>query len=155
MATLSQIAHRCDDAIAQARRELVTAVRSAHAVGRTQAEIAHEIGRSQPEVSRLLRFHGTTPRAMALRKHRTEVLGLIKQAGGAGVRVFGSVATGEDHDGSDIDLLVDLPSTLGLLNVAKLERLVSDVVGIPVDIVPTDDLRPDCKDRVLKEAVPL
>ena len=76
-------------------------------------------------------------------------------AGSSNVRVFGSVATGQDHNGSDIDLLIDLPPTMGFLKVARLERLVSEVVGIPVDIVPTDDLRPDFKDRVLGEAVAL
>ncbi len=121
----------------------------------TQAEIAREIGRSQPEVSRLLRFHGTSPRAMALRQHRGEVARRIKQAGGSNVRVFGSVATGEDQEGSDIDLLVDLPPTVGLLKIARLERLLSDVVGIPVDVVPQDDLRADFRDRVLGEAVSL
>jgi hypothetical protein len=70
-----------------------------------QAEIARRIGRSQPEVSRLLHFHGTSPRAMALRRNRDVVRRLVRDAGGRNVRVFGSVATGTDHDGSDIDLL--------------------------------------------------
>jgi predicted nucleotidyltransferase len=155
MSTLAQVARRSDAAVERARRELVDAVRAAHAAGRTQAEIAQEIGRSQPEVSRLLRFHGTSPRAMALRKHRAGVIGLVQEVGGANVRVFGSVATGQDHDDSDIDLLVDLPPTMGLLKVARLERLVSELVGIPVDIVPRDDLLPDFKERALGEAVPL
>lgn len=155
MPTLAQVARRSDAAVDQARRELVAAVRAAHAAGMTQADIAQEIGRSQPEVSRLLRFHGTSPRARALRKHRSSIANLVKGAGGSNLRVFGSVATGQDHDGSDIDLLVDLPPNIGLLKVARLERLVSEVVGIPVDIVPSDDLRPDFRDRVLREAVAL
>lgn len=155
MSTLAEIARRSDAAVELARRELVAAVREAHASGMTQAEIATQIRRSQPEVSRLLRFHGTGPRAMALRKHRTEVLQLVEAAQGSNVRVFGSVATDQDHEGSDIDLLVDLPPTMGLLKVARLERRVSELVGIPVDIVPTDDLRPDFRERVLREAAPL
>lgn len=155
MSELSEIARRCDEAVARSRRELVAAVREAHAGGMTQTEIAHEIGRSQPEVSRLLRFHGTGPRAVALRKHRIDIINLVAEAGGANVRVFGSVATGEDGPDSDIDLLIDLPATTGLLKVARLERLVSEAVGIPVDVVPSDDLRPDFASRVLKEAVPL
>ncbi len=92
---------------------------------------------------------------MALRKQRAGVIKLVREVGGADVRVFGSVATGLDHDGSDIDLLVDLPPAMGLLKIARLERLVSEMVGIPVDIVPRDDLRPDLKERVHGEAVPL
>lgn len=154
-AKLAEIARLADAAMATARAELVGAVRQAAGAGMTQTEIAKAIGRSQPEVSRLLHFHGTSPRAMALRKHRVDICHLIHDAGGSNVRVFGSVATGEDTDDSDIDLLIDLPSTIGLLKVARLERQVSEIVGMPVDLVPQDDLRPDIKRRVLAEAVPL
>ena len=75
----------------------------------TQAQIAAAIGRSQPEVSRLLRFHGITPSAMRLRRKRAEIIGQVKAAGGSNVRVFGSVASGRDHEQSDIDLLFTMP----------------------------------------------
>jgi predicted nucleotidyltransferase len=121
----------------------------------TQAEIAEEIGRSQPEVSRLLRFHGTSPRARALRRHRSDVRRLIKEAGGSNVRVFGSVATGTDHDGSDVDLLFAMERPLSLLGLGRLERQIADLVELPVDLVPDSALRPELRDRVLAEAVPL
>jgi predicted nucleotidyltransferase len=121
----------------------------------TQAEIAEEIGRSQPEVSRLLRFHGTSPRARALRRHRSDVRRLVKEAGGTNVRVFGSVATGTDHDGSDIDLLFTMERPLSLLALGRLERQIADLVELPVDLVPDSALRPELRDRVLAEAVPL
>ena len=37
------------------------------------------------------------------------------------MRVFGSVANGLDHEGSDIDLLVDLPDGTSLLRIAGLQ----------------------------------
>lgn len=141
--------------MARARAELVRAVRAAAAEGMTQAEIAEEIGRSQPEVSRLLRFHGTSPRARALRRHRSDVRRLIKEAGGSNVRVFGSVATGTDHDGSDVDLLFAMERPLSLLGLGRLERQIADLVELPVDLVPDSALRPELRDRVLAEAVPL
>jgi predicted nucleotidyltransferase len=155
MSQLSDLAQALDEALGTARKSLIEAVRDAHRDGMTQTAIAQEIGRSQPEVSRLLHFHGTSPRAMALRKHRIDVYHLVADAGGSNIRVFGSVATGQDRDGSDIDLLIDLPSEVGLFAVSRLERLVSEVVGLPVDVVPLSDLRPEFKDRVLQEAVPL
>ncbi len=155
MSELSEIARRCDEAVARARRELVAAVREAHAGGMTQAEIAQEIGRSQPEVSRLLRFHGTGPRAAALRKHRADIIWLVKEAGGSNVRVFGSVATGEDGPDSDIDLLFDPVAPIGLMGLARLQRRIGDVVGFDVDIVPEDDLIPVIKERVRRQAVSL
>jgi predicted nucleotidyltransferase len=155
MSVLAEVAHRSDQAVAQARAELVRAVRRAAAEGMTQAQIAREIGRSQPEVSRLLRFHGASSRAMTLRHHRDEVRRLIKEAGGGNVRVFGSLATGADHEESDIDLLFTMGKPLSLLALERLERQIAESVGLPVDPVPDSALRPELRDRVLAEAVPL
>lgn len=155
MSSLSQVARQSDETVARARLELVRAVRQASADGMTQAEIAREIGRSQPEVSRLLRFHGTSPRAMSLRRHRDEVRRLVHDAGGRNVRVFGSVATGDDYDGSDVDLLFTLVKPMGLMSMGRLERRLSELVGVPVDLVPESALRPEFRDRILADAVPL
>lgn len=153
--TLAEAARRADQLIAQGRGELVQAVRQASAAGMTQTQIAAEIGRSQPEVSRLLRFHGTSPLSRRLRQHAGEVKGLVGAAGGRDVRVFGSVATGQDHEGSDVDLLFTMARPLSLMQLGALERDVSQVVGCPVDLVPDTVLRPDLRDRILAEAVAL
>jgi predicted nucleotidyltransferase/predicted XRE-type DNA-binding protein len=152
---IAEIARRADEAMANARADLVGAVRQASAQGMTQTEIARAIGRSQPEVSRLLHFHGTSPRAMALRKYRTDICHLISEAGGSNVRVFGSVATGQDTEESDIDLLFRMDETLGLFALAKLEREVSALVGYEVDLVPDANIIPMMRDRILVEAVAL
>ncbi|MGB8019726.1 MAG: nucleotidyltransferase domain-containing protein, partial [Candidatus Nanopelagicales bacterium] len=138
-----------------ARAELVHAVREAARQGLTQAQIAQLIGRSQPEVSRLLRFHGRRPLALRLRRHAREVRDLIDQAGGSNVRVFGSVATGTEQAASDIDLLFDMGTPMGLMELGALERRLSELLGAPVDLIPAAALRPDLRDRVLAEAVTL
>lgn len=153
--SLAEVARRVDHRIAQARAELVRAVRQAVAAGKTQTQIAAEIGRSQPEVSRLLHFHGTSPLARRLRKHAPEIKRLVAEAGGSNVRVFGSVATGEDREDSDIDLLFAMGRPLSLMQLGALEQAVSRAVGSPVDLVPDTVLRPDFRDRVLAEAVAL
>lgn len=150
-----EVARRADRAIAEARAELVRAVRAAAAQGMTQTQIAAAIGRSQPEVSRLLRFHGRSSLARQLRSHATEIRRLVDEAGGSHVRVFGSVATEQDHEGSDIDLLFTMDSPLSLMQLGELERRISDVLGTPVDLVPESALRPEFRDRVLAEAVNL
>ena len=155
VSTLAEIARESDAAVRQAREVLVRAVREAAAAGMTQAQIAEQIGRSQPEVSRLLRFHGTTPLARRLRAARPEILRLINDAGGAQVRVFGSVARGDDDQGSDVDLLFVMRCPLSLTELGRLEDEVSAAVGVPVDLVPESSLRPALRDRALAEAVPL
>ncbi len=153
--TLAQIAERSDSAVSIARAELVRAVRKAAEEGMTQADIAREIGRSQPEVSRLLHFNGTGQRAAALRRNRAAVREVIRQAGGHNVRVFGSVASGADNDGSDIDLLFTAGKPIGLMAIGRLERQISELVGTQVDLVPDNALRPEFRRRVLAEAIQL
>ena len=80
---------------------------------------------------------------------------MIGQAGGGHVRVFGSVATGTEHAGSDIDLLLDMGTPMGLLELGALERRLSELLGSPVDLIPSAALRPDLREGVLAEAVSL
>lgn len=152
---LVDVARRSDEAVANARAELVSAVRQALAQGLTQAQIARLIGRSQPEVSRLLRFHGRSALGMQLRRQAREVRRLIGQAGGSHVRVFGSMAAGTDNEGSDIDLLFDMGTSMGLMELGALERRLADPLEAPVDLIPSVALRPDLRDQVLAQAVTL
>ena len=71
------------------------------------------------------------------------------------MRVFGSVARGEDAPSSDVDLLVDLDADVGLVALAALERELTDLLGNRVDVVPADTLKQSIRDEVLAEAIPL
>ena len=152
---LTAVARESDARVAEARARLVQAVRKASAEGLTQTQIAQQIGRSQPEVSRLLRFHGTSELSLRLRRHRSEVVRLIRLAGGRRVRVFGSVALGLDRPGSDVDLLFTMERPLSLLQLGRLESRLADLLQAPVDLVPDDALRPAVREQVLNDAVPL
>lgn len=155
MTQLAEVATAADADIRRARRTLVRAVREASRAGMTQQDIAKQIGRSQPEVSRLLHFHGSSPRARRLMASRRELIDRVTQAGGSNLRVFGSVASGTDSDGSDVDLIFDMRRPLGLFELARVERDLAAILGTPVDLVPESALRPGLRERVLAEAVPL
>jgi predicted nucleotidyltransferase len=83
------------------------------------------------------------------------VLALARERGATNVRVFGSVARGEDGPSSDIDLLVDFPQGTTLLTVIGLELALRELLGVDVDLGPADALRPEMRQRVLGEAQPL
>ncbi len=153
--TLAGVARRSDAATSRARSDLVSAVRRAAAEGLTQTQIAQQIGRSQPEVSRLLRFHGTSPLARRLRRNASRVRQIVAEAGGDRVRVFGSVATGDDRPDSDVDLLFTMGEPLSLMDLGRLEQRLEAAIGAQVDLVPDTAIRPDLRDRVLAEAVAL
>jgi uncharacterized protein len=148
-------ARAADLLYARSRKILVDAVRAGVKAGLSQRDIAAAVGRSQPEVSRLVRFHGTTPLGKELRKHRADVIRTAKEHGAHDLKVFGSVVTGKEHDKSDIDLLATFDSGVTLFDMVRLEFALGELLGVEVDVVPEKNLRPFLRDRVLKEAVPL
>jgi predicted nucleotidyltransferase/DNA-binding XRE family transcriptional regulator len=96
-----------------------------------------------------------TPLGRRLRRRRRAVIEAAAQRGAHNVRVFGSVARGEDTASSDVDLLVDLDDEVGLVALAGLTRELTELLGVNVDVVPADTLKRGIRDEVLTEAVPL
>lgn len=93
--------------------------------------------------------------SQALAAKRDHVLALVAAQGARGVRVFGSVAKGLDKEGSDLDLLVDLPRGTSLLRIVGLQLDIEDALGVKVDLCTEAALHPDLKARILAEARPL
>ena len=90
-----------------------------------------------------------------LKTRRKEILETAKRNGAIDVRVFGSVARGDDRPDSDIDFLVNLEPGRSLMDLARLLRELNTLLNHPVDVVTEAGLRPRIKSQVLKEAHPL
>ena len=90
-----------------------------------------------------------------LPQHRETIRRLVLEAGMANPRIFGSVARGEDQDGSDLDILVDPAPKTSLLELTRLERLITESMGLRVDLLTPGDLPPSFRGKVLAEAAPL
>ncbi len=90
-----------------------------------------------------------------LRAGRDEILALAEQHGAQNVRVFGSVACGEEGPESDVDLLIDMDTQRSLLDLVALWQDLQDVLGRRVDVVTERSLHWYIRDRVLREARPL
>jgi predicted nucleotidyltransferase len=71
------------------------------------------------------------------------------------VRIFGSVARGEERADSDIDVVVDVPRKTGLFALTSLEREFREILGVPVDLSVSSELRPRIKNEVERDAVAL
>lgn len=87
-----------------------------------------------------------------VKTHRDEILNIAARNGAVKVRVFGSVARGDFHEGSDIDFLVNLQAGRSLLDLARMLRELQTLLNHPVDVVTEAGLRPRIKPQVLKEA---
>ena len=144
----------------RARERFEKALTKAAGYGLSQREIASAAGVSQPYVSQVLRrrprrFVPSSPRGDRLASRRAQVIEVLEGNGLREPAVFGSVARGEDGPDSDIDLLVTIPSDIGLLQLARVEVAIEDVVGCPVDLVPRRLLAAGVRSTVERDEVPL
>ena len=71
------------------------------------------------------------------------------------LEVFGSYVLGEQRKGSDLDVLVEFSKTIDLFKYMELEEFMSKKLGVKVDLVMKDTLKPRIKDRILNEAIPV
>lgn len=69
--------------------------------------------------------------------------------------LFGSYVRGEARKGSDLDLLVEFERAPSLFRFVEMELYLSDLLGVKVDLVMKDALKPAIGRRILSEALPL
>jgi len=82
---------------------------------------------------------------------RPEILRIAAKHGARNLRLFGSVARGEERETSDVDLLAEVEDYHGQLGlIGELYQLL----GVEVDVVADPPL-PQFRDRILGEAIPL
>jgi predicted nucleotidyltransferase len=71
------------------------------------------------------------------------------------VRVFGSVLHGDDTEDSDLDLLVDPTPETTLMDIAKIQVEVAQLLSVTVDVLTPRALPDKFRQIVLQEAEPL
>jgi uncharacterized protein len=84
---------------------------------------------------------------------RRELPRLRREYGVSRLRIFGSYVRGEELPDSDLDVLVEFESPPSLFRFVTLEQELSDVLGVSVDLVMRDGLKPILGRRILDEAV--
>ena len=136
---------------------------------------AYEAGRRQPALSTLARLIEAAgydlvvdirrkPRRLSrlsgpvgrkVRRKRHELVAAAAAHDVTNLRVFGSVARGEDRPDSDLDLLADLPPGMGLLGLGRVQADLEAILGSRVDLVPAGDLKPGVSARAQRDLVAL
>ena len=85
-----------------------------------------------------------------LRQHQRS---LIERYHIASLGVFGSYVRNEQHDGSDLDVLVTFTQTPSLFTLVALEDELQNLLGTPVDVVLKSSLKPHIGQQILREVV--
>ena len=71
------------------------------------------------------------------------------------IALFGSYVRGEQRPESDLDVLVTFRSPPSLFEFVQLECFLSDMLGVKVDLVMKEALKPRIGKHILREAVPV
>ena len=89
-----------------------------------------------------------------LSKHTNELTAFCKANQIIKLSLFGSYLNDEYTDESDLDLLVEFEqdNRYGLLDVARIERELSEILGKKVDLRTPEELSRYFRDKVVKEA---
>jgi predicted nucleotidyltransferase len=89
-----------------------------------------------------------------LQERREEILEMALKHGAFNVRVFGSVARGEETENSDIDFLInyDINKISSWFPVGLIHDL-EDLLGRKVDVVTETGLKERIRDRVLQDCI--
>ena len=91
----------------------------------------------------------------SLAMHRDEVIEIIAKYPVSNPRVFGSVARGEDVEGSDIDIVIDPMPKLSYFDLAGLESELQALLGHPLDVGIYRSLKADVLPSVEQDLRPL
>ena len=88
-----------------------------------------------------------------LEKLRQELPSLADRFQVETLEVFGSYVRSEEGATSDLDLLVEFSELPGFFKFIELENYLSDTLGVKVDLVIKDSLKPAIGKRILSEAI--
>ena len=95
------------------------------------------------------------PTGQRVAAHRGELREVLRRHGVTNAELFGSAASGDDHEGSDVDMLVDFSPGTDITDIIGIKRELEDVLGVPVDLVPRNGLKERVRSRAAKDLLPL
>jgi len=128
------------------------------AQGSTQTAVARDLGVTQPAVSQLLRsserVRDIEP-GVVLEAAAPVLKELAAQRGLSDLAVFGSVARGDAHVDSDVDLLVRAPRGTTIMDLVSFAELLAKVLARNVDVITYGSLKEGIDDDIRREMVRL
>ena len=91
----------------------------------------------------------------ALASHRVAIRHVVESHRALNARVFGSVAHGQDTEGSDLDILIDPTPETSLMDVAAIQVELQHLLGVSVVVLTPRALPEEMRRQILSEAIPV
>lgn len=90
-----------------------------------------------------------------LRQNREAIFAIAARYGARDLRIIGSVARGDNTEASDLDLVARFEPGRSLLDHGGLVMDLRELLGIRVDVIDEEAMRPRFREAVMGEAIPL
>jgi len=88
-------------------------------------------------------------------KLRTELPTFVDKYHIKKLEVFGSYVRSEQTSDSDLDMLITFSKLPSFLTFIEIENNLSDLLGVKVDLVMKDSLKPSIRKQIIREAIPV
>lgn len=90
-----------------------------------------------------------------IKAKREDILRIANSHGADNLRIFGSFATGQIREGSDLDLLVNMNPGTSLIDRIAIMQELEDILHIKVDVVNEKALNKSISRSVHEQGVKL
>ncbi len=80
-----------------------------------------------------------------------QIVEFLRSKGATKVAVFGSYVRDEENPKSDIDVITEFPDDMSLMKFVRIERELSELIGIKVDLLTEEYISPYFKENVLNQ----
>ena len=91
----------------------------------------------------------------ALHTNRAAIRQVVASNRAKNARVFGSVLHGKDTESSDLDILIDPTTETTLMDLARIQIELEQLLGVSVDVLTPKALPDSFRSLVLFEAAPV
>ena len=88
-----------------------------------------------------------------IKELKPKIVKILKKHGIKKAGIFGSYARGDNKEGSDIDILAEVPGNVDLYDFVGIKLELEESLGKKVDFVEYCTIKPRIKERILKEEV--
>jgi predicted nucleotidyltransferase len=93
--------------------------------------------------------------SLLLQTNHLAIRSVVERHHARNARVFGSALHGNDHDGSDLDILVDPTPETTMLDIGAIRHELFQLLGIKVDVLTPNALPDSFRAKVLAESRPV
>lgn len=93
--------------------------------------------------------------AMEIDILKQRIVPILKKYHVSRAGIFGSVAKQQEHSSSDVDILVEINEPISLLDFIGIKLELEDALGMNVDLVEYKSLKPQLREGILNEQVPV